>query len=207
MGRPAWRAAEPALQVSGRNTIGASRPLAPCTVMTRTSLRPCSMSRLISRVPCAQRGEEARERGRRVVVVGQREVQELVERVGGVGSQAREQLRAHAVAVEEGGEELVGRREVGGLAPALQGCGGLGVARLRARIVEERLPKRALAPVGAAPGDRRRRDRRAGSSGPRRARGRPRAASGNRRARSGPRRRSARRGECGRRRPRECRVP
>ena len=90
-----------ALQVSGRNTIGASRPLAPCTVMTRTSLRPCSMSRLISRVASRMTGEEARERGRRAVVVGQREVQELVERVGGIGAEAREELRAHAVAIEE----------------------------------------------------------------------------------------------------------
>ena len=31
--------------------MGASRPLAPCTVMTRTSSRPCSMSRLMTRVP------------------------------------------------------------------------------------------------------------------------------------------------------------
>ncbi len=35
-------------QVSGRKTTGASSPLAPCTVMTRTSSRPCSMSRFIS---------------------------------------------------------------------------------------------------------------------------------------------------------------
>ena len=34
--------------VSARTTIGASRPLAPCTVITRTSSRAISMSRLIS---------------------------------------------------------------------------------------------------------------------------------------------------------------
>ncbi len=57
-------------QVSGRNTIGASRPLAPCTVMTRTSSRPCSMSRLISRSPSRSQVRKPVQRGRRVVVVG-----------------------------------------------------------------------------------------------------------------------------------------
>ena len=49
--QPARTSADRVEQVSGRNTIGASRPLAPCTVITRTSSRPCSMSRLISGTP------------------------------------------------------------------------------------------------------------------------------------------------------------
>ena len=45
-----WRCGGPAggVVVSARITIGASRPLAPCTVITRTSSRVISMSRFTS---------------------------------------------------------------------------------------------------------------------------------------------------------------
>ena len=50
--------------VSGRMTMSASSPLAPCTVITRTSLRPRSMSRLISAPPRSTQCEEALQRRR-----------------------------------------------------------------------------------------------------------------------------------------------
>ena len=52
-GRSARRA------VSGRNTIGASSPLAACTVITRTASPAASMSRLICEVRGLDLGEEA----------------------------------------------------------------------------------------------------------------------------------------------------
>ena len=59
-----WRLGS--MQVSGRNTIGACRPLAPCTVMMRTSSRFCSMSRLISTSVERMRVDEALQRRRRL---------------------------------------------------------------------------------------------------------------------------------------------
>ena len=53
--RSAVPAARGTVQVSGRITMGACRPLAPCTVMMRTSSRSCSMSRLIVDIAAAQR--------------------------------------------------------------------------------------------------------------------------------------------------------
>ena len=46
-----FRARGDSLSVSSNTTSGASKPLAPCTVMTRTSLVPLSLSRLISISP------------------------------------------------------------------------------------------------------------------------------------------------------------
>ena len=52
-----WRWVGPGggVVVSARITIGASRPLAPCTVITRTSSRAISMSRLTRPARCAAR--------------------------------------------------------------------------------------------------------------------------------------------------------
>ena len=71
-------------------------------------------------VGLAQVGEEAGQRRRRAVVVGEREVEELIERVGSLGSEAGKELRARALAIEDRGEELERRRVVGARAPALQ---------------------------------------------------------------------------------------
>ena len=99
-------------------------------------------------VGLAQVGEEAGERRRRVVVVAQRQIEELVDRIGGLRAEAGEQLGAAALAVEDRGEELERRHEVGARAPALQRLGGALEARVVAGMVDERLPQRAFAAGG-----------------------------------------------------------
>ena len=59
-------------------------PLAPCTVITRTSSRAISMSRLMLARAARSQRDEALQRRRLVTLVVEREIEELVERVGGL---------------------------------------------------------------------------------------------------------------------------
>ena len=149
--------------VSGRNTIGASRPLAPCTVMTRTSLRPCSMSRLTWGSERRSQPRKPDSEGAGAVVVGERELEELVEGIGGVGPEPREHAPTHAVAVEDAGEELVGGmksarlRQRASVSPASRKRDSAGWRRARAPT---RASPRARPQCGGGP---RRRGRTSGS--------------------------------------------
>ena len=76
--------------VSGRKTIGACRPLAPCTVMMRTwPPVSWSRSRLISTRAAAQPLQEALQRRHVVALIGERQGEELVDRIGGIRAQPR----------------------------------------------------------------------------------------------------------------------
>ena len=66
---------------SARITNGASRPLAPCTVITRTALAGADGSRLISTSPRVEPGEEAVERGGFRALELQRARQQFLDRV------------------------------------------------------------------------------------------------------------------------------
>ena len=135
-----WRA-DLVEQVSGRNTIGASRPFAPWTVMTRTSLWPGSMSRLISRCPLTQPAQKPLQRGRGAVVVGQCQVEELIEGIGGLGSQASQHPGPSAFAVEHRGIELERRQVFGPPPPTPQALRRLHRAMAAAALRGELLPQ------------------------------------------------------------------
>ena len=83
-----------AMMVSARMTIGASSPLAPCTVMTRTSSRAISMSRLISIRASRSQATKALQRWRLAPLVVEREVEEFVERVVGLRAKPRHRTAA-----------------------------------------------------------------------------------------------------------------
>ncbi len=78
-------------------TIGASSPLAPCTVMTRTSSRVISMSRLT--LVCAVRSQAMKpcSDGVSRALVVEREIEKLVERVVGLGAEPREEPLASSL--------------------------------------------------------------------------------------------------------------
>ena len=85
--------------VSARITIGASSPLAPCTVITRTSSRVISMSRFTS--VCAVRSQATKpcSDGVSRALVVEREIEEFAQRVVGLVAEPREELRAAALGV------------------------------------------------------------------------------------------------------------
>ena len=87
----ALRTCEPIglVAASARMTIGASRPLAPCTVITRTP--PPRFAELAGDrdVARAHGGEEALERGLLALLVLEREIEELGEDVVDLVAEAR----------------------------------------------------------------------------------------------------------------------
>ena len=180
--QPGLGAAVGALHVSGRNTIGASRPLAPCTVMTRTSSRPWSRSRLISVSPARASAGIPPASARSALIVS------ASARNSSIGSAASGPSRAirrsrpprpRMSAKSSKGGVCVGRasRARSSRAPA---PGGRSVARSRSRA--HRRPARPW----PARKDRRRRSRTAAPSAPSPARGRPPAAAGSAPAPPGP---------------------
>ena len=69
-------------------TIGASSPLAPCTVITRTSSRIHLHVALDLGLRRAQPGDEALQRRRLAAFVVEREIEEFIERVVGLVARA-----------------------------------------------------------------------------------------------------------------------
>ena len=84
-------------------TIGASRPLAPCTVITRTSSRAISMSRLTSARAARSQATKPLQRGNFAPLVIECEIEEFVERVVGFGAEPRMETPAAAAGAEHGG--------------------------------------------------------------------------------------------------------
>ena len=135
--------------VSGRMTSGACRPLAPCTVMTRTWLPAASASRFTSaperrsqcRKPCSDGGCMLR--------VGQRGVQQLIDRFGRLRPQPGEQPRPAAERPQRLGEQRVGRDVI----DACQQRGeerprraaSAAVRRARSRSASHKAPRRPIA--------------------------------------------------------------
>ncbi len=92
-----------------------------------------------------QVGEEARQRGRLGIVVAEREVEKLIDRIGSFGAEPRQKLGAPALAIEKGSEELERRHEVGARAPALQRLDGGAKSIVVVAVRDERLPQRPSA--------------------------------------------------------------
>ena len=91
--------------VSARMTTGASRPFAPCTVITRTSSRAISMSRLTIVGGGPQEREKSLQRRRVAALIGERKLEELVERVGSFEAEPRIDLAPALFRAEQPGEE------------------------------------------------------------------------------------------------------
>ena len=91
--------------VSAMITTEASRPLAPCTVITRTSSREISMSRFTSvsaarsqaMKPCSEAGA--------LRLVGERQFEEFVERIIGLVAEPAQDARAALIAAKQPGIE------------------------------------------------------------------------------------------------------
>ena len=123
--------------------MGASRPLAPCTVITRTWSAVSSVRRLTVDLGAVEPGEEAGEAGGLDALVGEGLVDEGVDAVLGLGAEAGGEAAAAVVADEDAGEELVGAEVVGlgerGRARRARTLGPAGVGRgARARGVPAR---------------------------------------------------------------------
>ena len=97
----------------------------------------------------AQLSEESHQRSRCRVVIFQRLIEKLVERIGGFHPQASQHAFAHlpVVAVEQLRKELVGRQEVGFRAPAHQQLSRFRKARRGLCLSEQRRPQLTLAVV------------------------------------------------------------
>ena len=91
--RPSGRA-----PVSGRMTTGASSPLAPCTVITRTWSAPSSTRRFTSTASRSIQARKPLRLGASTLLVGERLVDERVDAVLGLGPEPRHQLPPAVVA-------------------------------------------------------------------------------------------------------------
>ena len=101
-------------QASARITTGDCRPLAPCTVITRTASSGAEGSRTISTSPRANQSRKACSEAAAVALELERAGQQFLDRVARLGAEPLEQL---AAAVERAGqdglEEEVRRRVIG----------------------------------------------------------------------------------------------
>ena len=125
--------------------MGASRPLAPCTVITRTWSAVSSVRRLTVTSVAVEPGEEAGEARGLDALVGEGLVDEGVDAVLGLGAEAGDEAAAAVVADEDAGEELVGAEVVGLGEEVGEERAHLGPA---AGLVAERAPEAAGAGVG-----------------------------------------------------------
>ena len=96
-------------------------------------------------MPARSQVEKAQQGGRRLVVVGDGAVEELVDRIRRIGTEPAQQPRPHPVVVEDPGVELERRQVVGIGAPALQRLGRRPEAMIRFRPVDHGTPQCALA--------------------------------------------------------------
>ena len=94
------------------NTIGASRPLAPWQVSTRTSSRGRSGSRISSVRVGAQPVQERLHRRRVALLEGERLGEERLDRLGRRRTEPGEQAPAAAALAEQADVELERRQEV-----------------------------------------------------------------------------------------------
>ena len=126
---PPWRTA-----VSGRITIGASRPLAPCTVITRTWSAPSSLRRFTATSSRSIQSRKPVRLGASTALVGERLVEQRVDAVLGLGAEPGDELPPPVVADEDAGQQLEGPQVVG----------------LRQQVVERARAPRASARAAAA---------------------------------------------------------
>ena len=174
-------------------TSGACRPLAPCTVMTRTAPSgPLGLAlHLGAGVP--QPVDETLQRRRVRPHVGQRGAQQFVDRLGRFRPEPGQQPGAAAERAERLHQQRVRRNVVhAGQQASKEGPGPRPVRALAARGRAARATASRAGPMRQAPSGRHRSGRRAGWSARRRGRGRRPAAAGRRRRPAGPAPRPAR---------------
>ncbi len=125
-------------QVSGRNTIFASSPLAAWTVITRTASSAPSMSRLIEYSSPARSLRKAASEGALLLFMGDGETQEFVDRIAGFRSKSRFDVAASAIRAEKTRIESK-RTAAGPRAPASELVYGPGMLCVRGSL--ERIEK------------------------------------------------------------------
>ena len=97
----------------------------------------------------AQRIDEALQRWRRLPVKREREIEKLIERLGGFRPKPRQHALAHLLPIlaKQLEEEFVRRREIDAGEPARQTVGGFLVARIVLGLALQHVPQRRVALV------------------------------------------------------------